>query len=760
MNAKKVEPSPPQKIDIKREGFLPQKKIASNVEVFTLDDSGDEDEDFLNRTENLLEESVVEEVKESANIELREKVKVSGGGSKMTKTQIENKDKEINALKEKLLEAVKSRDKYRKDMEVKADDLKSLQERIPKMIEECTKYVEERDATNKGLEEDLTKKNAEIALKLSQLEKLQKETLEGKSKIESLSTTKSANEKLKQILAGRDDLLKVKEEALKKAKKEVEDVKEDVLKRESETKSKEAKQKKAMIDMKESLTNELKRISGESLKKAKVLERREKEIQAKSKIKEDELEAVKATFASKTKSSETELAKMKEETLEKQLKIEKLTKMNTNCKQQFEQMNKLHKMLQAKSTKETAEKDSRIKALLTDIAALNENMANKEALSQKERKEKEAELSLKDAKLKELTAESAAQKDKTDKLLEVLGKRGVQVRDLKKIIEAKAVKEKEKEKQAEEKEANTKMILKQKDGQIVELIKKSNTKIQKKDEEVKKRLSEKDVALQNVQKENDEAKSVIQQFRQRLVAFDTQIQENVKTSKDQLVAKEKEIEGLKLAHTKDRRKLVLECSEKVDSMEQKLRARALEHGQKLLEKEKKLKESLAKAASRAEAVKKQLEQKDAKLEEVAEEMKRKEVVEINRMNNLRNSLLARELQSKKMESLNTTLTSKQVDLEAIQTKLEGRLEQRRQLIVKLRRVALYREPADDATQNNEVRKLLQTTNNYFNPLTTGGTRETENSCFAHLIFVASCSPAKVSCSSTNVKTNKVTLLPR
>ena len=51
--------------------------------------------------------------------------------------------------------------------------------------------------------------------------------------------------------------------------------------------------------------------------------------------------------------------------------------------------------------------------------------------------------------------------------------------------------------------------MEQKDGQIVELIKKSNAKLQKKDEEVRKRLSEKDVVLQNVQKENDEAKSVI-----------------------------------------------------------------------------------------------------------------------------------------------------------------------------------------------------------------------------------------------------------
>ena len=358
-------------------------------------------------------------------------------------------------------------------------------------------------------------------------------------------------------------------------------------------------------------------------------------------------------------------------------------------------------MLQAKSTKETTEKDSRIKALLTDIAVLNENIANKEALIQKEKKEKEAELNLKDVKLKELTAESAAQKDKTDKLLEVLGKRGVQVRDLKKIIEAKAVKEKEKEKQAEEKEANTKMILKQKDGQIVELIKKSNAKIQKKDEEVKRRLSEKDVALQNVQKENDEAKSVIQQFRQRLVAFDTQIQENIKTSKDQLVVKEKEIESLKTAHAKDRRRLVLHCSEKVNSVEQKLRARALEHGQKLMEKERLLKENMAKAATKAEAARRELEQRGALLEEMEEQMKRQEVAEINKMNNHRNSLLAEQHKSKQLELSLANVSSKQLLMEGSLAKLEAKLEQKRLLILKLRGVALYQESVEN--RNKEVR---------------------------------------------------------
>ena len=710
----------PQKISIKREEIPTRRENASEVEVFTLDDSGDEDEDYLNRTENLLEESAMEEANNSAD--LREDVKgmvsgreyvpngregdKNGRGVGMLKTSNENHEKEIKALREKLEEALKSRDKFKKDMEVKANDLKSLQDRIPKMIGECTKYVEERDATNLGLEQELTKKNTEIAQKVAEVEKLQKEILEGKSKIESLGTTKVANEKLKQLLASRDDLLKTRDEALKRSKKEMEEMKTELLKKESESKAKQSKEKKAMVEMKESLQNELKRISSDSAKKVKVLEKKEKELQAKNKAKDDELASVKSVLELKLKSNEAELKKSKEENLETQVKIEKLTKMNTSCKQQFEQLNKLHKSLVAKSSKETSEKDSRISTLSADIALLNENLAKKEALSEKEKNDKETELSAKDDKIKELEAEGAAQKEKTDKLLEVLKKRGVQVRDLKKIIEDKA-------KQAEEKEANTKMILNQKDGQIVELIKKSNAKIQKKDEEVKRRLSEKDVALQNVQKENDEAKSVIQQFRQRLVAFDTQIQENIKTSKDQLVAKEKEIESLKTAHAKDRRRLVLDCSEKVNSVEQKLRARALEHGQKLMEKERLLKENMAKAATKAEAARRELERRGAMLEEMEEQMKRQEVAEINNMNNHRNSLLAEQNKSKQLELSLANVSSKQLLMEESLAKLEAKLEQKRLLILKLRGVALYQESAENS-RNKEVR--ICSKYKFFSPL--------------------------------------------
>ena len=159
----------------------------------------------------------------------------------------------------------------------------------------------------------------------------------------------------------------------------------------------------------------------------------------------------------------------------------------------------------------------------------------------------------------------------------------------------------------------------------------------------------------------------------------------------------------------------MDCSEKLDSMEQKLRAKALEHGQKLLEKEQKMKENLAKAAARAEAARRQLEQRDAKLEEVAEEMKRKEVVEINKMNNLRNSLLAKEQASKQMESSLAALSSKQVSLEASQARLESRLEQRRELIVKLKGVALYKEP-EDITQNKEVSNLQKLQQNIFHQI--------------------------------------------
>ena len=150
------------------------------------------------------------------------------------------------------------------------------------------------------------------------------------------------------------------------------------------------------------------------------------------------------------------------------------------------------------------------------------------------------------------------------------------------------------------------MVLKQKDAQIVDLITKSNGRLHKKDEEAKKKLSEKDAILQAAQKENEDAKKVIQQFRQRLVSFDNQIQENVKTFKAQLSVKEKELEDTKVKQSKERQTLVLECKGRVEAKEQLLRKKALEHGQKLLEKDLKWKESLTKAVEKVESAKKQV----------------------------------------------------------------------------------------------------------------------------------------------------------
>ena len=57
------------------------------------------------------------------------------------------------------------------------------------------------------------------------------------------------------------------------------------------------------------------------------------------------------------------------------------------------------------------------------------------------------------------------------------------MRELRKYIDDKTQKEKEKDKQIAEKEASHKMVLKQKDAQMVDLITKSNGRLNKEVEE-------------------------------------------------------------------------------------------------------------------------------------------------------------------------------------------------------------------------------------------------------------------------------------
>merc|ERR1719494_1282975 len=82
-------------------------------------------------------------------------------------------------------------------------------------------------------------------------------------------------------------------------------------------------------------------------------------------------------------------------------------------------------------------------------------------------------------------------------------------------------------------------------------------------------------------------------------------------------------------------------------------------------------------------------------------MKRQEVVEINNMNNHRNSLLAEQQKSKQLELSLANVSSKQLFMEESLAKLEAKLEQKRLLILKLRGVALYQESAENS-RNKEV----------------------------------------------------------
>ena len=67
-----------------------------------------------------------------------------------------NHDEEIKCLKFELEGALKEKEKFQKGYD---DMVKIL---IPKMIEECAKYFDERDATNKALEQSVAKQKEEI----------------------------------------------------------------------------------------------------------------------------------------------------------------------------------------------------------------------------------------------------------------------------------------------------------------------------------------------------------------------------------------------------------------------------------------------------------------------------------------------------------------------------------------------------------------------------------------------------------------------
>jgi len=138
------------------------------------------------------------------------------------------------------------------------------------------------------------------------------------------------------------------------------------------------------------------------------------------------------------------------------------------------------------------------------------------------------------------------------------------------------------------------MVLKQKDAQMVDLITKSNVRLNKEVEEAKKKLSNKDVILQAAQKKNKDAKKAVQQFRQRLVSFDHKIQET-ENFQGSAVGEGKGFGR----HEGQAQQGAADAGAGVQG--QLMRKKALEHGQKLLEKDVRWKESLTKAVEKVES---------------------------------------------------------------------------------------------------------------------------------------------------------------
>merc|ERR1712226_507957 len=154
-----------------------------------------------------------------------------------------------------------------------------------------------------------------------------------------------------------------------------------------------------------------------------------------------------------------------------EVKVQKLTKLNTDLKQQYDQLTKIHSKFVSDIGMKNVEinnKDEKIKDLMNEASkkSLEQNNNDsriKELLS--EASIKTVELTNQDKKIKQLIDESSRHKSELDRLNSNGVKKDDQISALKKFIDDKMKKEKEKDKVREEKDANQRELIKRKDAQ-------------------------------------------------------------------------------------------------------------------------------------------------------------------------------------------------------------------------------------------------------------------------------------------------------
>eukprot|EP00092_Neocalanus_flemingeri_P025651 GFUD01027811.1.p1 GENE.GFUD01027811.1~~GFUD01027811.1.p1 ORF type:complete len:2002 (+),score=580.84 GFUD01027811.1:54-6059(+) len=641
----------------------------------------------------------------------------------------------VQMYKEKLEEVEKSKssgdfelkkkyDSLQKDFSEKVEVVKSLESRIPKMIEEFTKYVEEKDSLHiikekeyaiamsekhneiseanrthakiskevvslkqreKGALESLAGKTKEVKV----LEQREKETLEKKQ----VEFIKSLEQKEKEILESQEKHRKLQNMLNQKGKEYEKRVKELHEKSKEFDNFKEAqvnlndKYKKLLVSKEKELDQaekdslelkeRIKKLKEENKKKKtldkKENEKKDKDIEVKTKeltkleehVKEKtdkiaKLEERNKTMENAAKQSDANNQKQKSELSKK---VDEVTTYQINTQKLTKLNNELkHQYSQLNKVYNKAAAD--LKKNEKEVITKTEELAAAQKTATEERDQTEVET-------KALNDESTIKEEKINKLLDVLVKRGDHIRELK----------------AQDTILNQK--LKEKEDQYVDLVGRSTKNTKEKDVEIElnmKEIEKNKAAVKMKDQEISENIKTINHLKQKLASGEVQFHDNAAKLMARIQTKDEEILEGSLQHKKEMQKMILSCNEKLDTKDQQLREKALEHGRKLSEKTTEFNVKIKDKESIMLKLNAKLFEKDVVISEKDDEnkkaagriqelnrgfekkMEEKVITDINTQNNMRHELLLQQQNMKRallneQEVLKKELLSEKVSVQ-------------------------------------------------------------------------------------------------
>jgi len=441
----------------------------------------------------------------------------------------------IEELKVKLDEANAFNANIQNNLEKKDLDFKVMEEKIPKMVEECAKYIQERDSTNKCLESDLLKKEKELEQSQGVVNKLQSKNEESKKEIKSYID-------FKQILSHRDDLLRSREDMLKSVQQERDELKQRLLDKDVQFKITEGKERRVLKDQIRQLRAEVDQRNQTIAEGEAGIKEREQLLNTKIKEWHAQVDGKKST----------------DDLFDLQTRIQRLTKSNTEMRHEYDKAN----LLISKYAADASRRDQNIadkQLKLEELQMLLQQKGEQEGASLVDIKEIEANHGM-----------------IVKRHQEILAKKNEE--DFQKSIERKNTFDK-----VEQENAHNKSIIKELTDEV--------TKVK--------------ACLENQQKEGVADKLENDSLIKKLT-------DDVSRTKACLAEQLAKVADLELKQKKEKQRLILECQERVDSRDLRLRQRALEHGQRLLEVE-------ARAGERVEELERKVAEEQKEIKELRQD---------------------------------------------------------------------------------------------------------------------------------------------